>query len=128
MKTVEGLDNRLQNVEQLVALMSRNIRTLVSTQVEVERKESRDPLSYRCIPVEPMDIILFGSNGETFRFSGVTDFVESDTSYTFKYFGLSTQTYRFAKFDKPQIVGMSTLTEDLGYCTIRTSESGGEQQ
>lgn len=29
--------------------------------------------------VEPMDIILFGSNGETFRFSGVTDFVESDT-------------------------------------------------
>ena len=112
MKTVEGLDNRLQNVEQLVALMSRNIRTLVSTQVEVERKESRDPLSYRCIPVEPMDIILFGSNGETFRFSGVTDFVESDTSYTFKYFGLSTQTYRFAKFDKPQIVGMSTLNKD----------------
>ena len=112
MKSVEGLDNRLQNVEQLVALMSRNIRTLVSTQVEVERKESRDPLSYRCIPVEPMDIILFGSNGETFRFSGVTDFVESDTSYTFKYFGLSTQTYRFAKFDKPQIVGMSTLNKD----------------
>ena len=112
MKTVEGLDNRLQNVEQLVALMSRNIRTLVSTRVEVERKESRDPLSYRCIPVEPMDIILFGSNGETFRFSGVTDFVESDTSYTFKYFGLSTQTYRFAKFDKPQIVGMSTLNKD----------------
>lgn len=63
-------------------------------------------------PVEPMDIILFGSNGETFRFSGVTDFVESDTSYTFKYFGLSTQTYRFAKFDKPQIVGMSTLNKD----------------
>ena len=62
--------------------------------------------------VKPMDIILFGSNGKTFRFSGVTDFVESDTSYTFKYFGLSTQTYRFAKFDKPQIVGMSTLNKD----------------
>ena len=98
MKSVEGLDKRLQNVEQLLVLM--------------ESKESRDPLSYRCIPVEPMDIILFGSNGETFRFSGVTDFVESDTSYTFKYFGLSTQTYRFAKFDKPQIVGMSTLNKD----------------
>ena len=112
MKTVEGLYMRLKNLEQLVDIMEKNIRTLVSTQVEVERKEARDPLSYRCIPVEPMDIILVGSNGETFRFSGVTDFVESDTSYTFKYFGLSTQTYRFAKFDKPQIVGMSTLNID----------------
>ena len=112
MKTVEGLDMRLQNVEKLLVIMGRNIRTLVSARVEVESKESRDPLSYRRIPVEPMDIILFGSNGETFRFSGVTDFVESDTSYTFKYFGLSTQTYRFAKFDKPQIVGMSTLNKD----------------
>lgn len=112
MRSVEGLDMRLKNVEQLVAIMEKNISTLVSTRVEVERKESRDPLSYRCTPVEPMDIILFGSNGETFRFSGVTDFVESDTSYTFKYFGLSTQTYRFAKFDKPQIVGMSTLNKD----------------
>ena len=112
MKTVEGLDMRLKNVEQLVVLMSRNLTELALTRVEVESKESRDPLSYRCVPVEPMDIILFGSNGETFRFSGVTDFVESDTSYTFKYFGLSTQTYRFAKFDKPQIVGMSTLNKD----------------
>ena len=106
MKTVEGLYMRLKNLEQLVDVMEKNIRTLV------ESKESRDPLSYRVTPVEPMDIILFGSNGETFRFSGVTDFVESDTSYTFKYFGLSTQTYRFAKFDKPQIVGMSTLNKD----------------
>ena len=88
----EELDMRLKNLERL--------------------KESRDPLSYRVTPVTPMDIILFGSNGETFRFSGVTDFVESDTAYTFKYFGLSTQTYRFAKFDKPQIVGMSTLNKD----------------
>ena len=112
MKSIEGLDRRLQDVEQLLVLMGGNIRTLVSIQVGSESKESRDPLSYRCIPVEPMDIILFGSNGETFRFSGVTDFVESDTSYTFKYFGLSTQTYRFAKFDKPQIVGMSTLNKD----------------
>lgn len=112
MGTVDGLYMRLKNLEQLVAIMEKNISTLVSTGVEVERKESRDPLSYRCTPVEPMDIILFGSNGETFRFSGVTDFVESDTSYTFKYFGLSTQTYRFAKFDKPQIVGMSTLNKD----------------
>ena len=112
MKSVEGLDNRLQNVEQLLVLMDRTSTELALTRVEVQSKESRDPLSYRCTPVEPMDIILFGSNGETFRFSGVTDFVESDTSYTFKYFGLSTQTYRFAKFDKPQIVGMSTLNKD----------------
>ena len=112
MKTVEGLDKRLQNLQQLIAIMEKNISTLVSTRVAVASRESRDPLSYRCIPVEPMDIILFGSNGETFRFSGVTDFVESDTSYTFKYFGLSTQTYRFAKFDKPQIVGMSTLNKE----------------
>lgn len=112
MKSVEGLDKRLQNVEQLIMLMERNITELALTRAEVESKESRDPLSFRSIPVEPMDIILFGSNGETFRFSGVTDFFESDTSYTFKYFGLSTQTYRFAKFDKPQIVGMSTLNKD----------------
>ena len=112
MKSVEGLDKRLQNVEQLLVLQERKIETLALTRVEVERKEARDPLSYRVIPVEPMDIILFGRNGETFRFSGVTDFVESDTSYTFKYFGLSTQTYRFAKFDKPQIVGMSILNKD----------------
>ena len=112
MKTVEGLYMRLKNVEQLVDVMSRNLTELALTRVEVESKESREPLSYRCIPVEPMDIILFGSNGETFRFSGVTDFVESDTSYTFKYFGLSTQTYRFAKFDKPQIVGISILNKD----------------
>ena len=112
MKTLEGLDRRLQDVEQLLVLMDRSITELGCVRVEAESKESRDPLSYRCTPVEPMDIILFGSNGETFRFSGVTDFVESGTSYTFKYFGLSTQTYRFAKFDKPQIVGMSTLNKD----------------
>ena len=112
MKSIEGLDRRLQDVEQLLVLMDRSITELGCVRVEAESKESRDPLSYRCTPVEPMDIILFGSNGETFRFSGVTDFVESDTSYTFKYFGLSTQTYRFAKFDKPQIVGMSTLNKD----------------
>ena len=112
MKIVEELDKRLEKLEQLTALMERNITELGWERVEVASKEARDPLSYRVTPVEPMDIILFGSNGETFRFSGVTDFVESDTSYTFKYFGLGTQTYRFAKFDKPQIVGMSTLNKD----------------
>ena len=91
MKSVEELATRLKNVE---------------------RKEPRDPLSYRVPPVEPMGIILFGRNGETFRFSGVTDFVESDTSYTFNYFGFNTLTYRFAKFDKPQIVGISILNKD----------------
>lgn len=91
MKTVEELDKSLQKVEQLIVLMERTISELVSTRVAVERK---DPLSYRVTPVEPKDVILVGSNGETFRFSGVTDFVESDTSYTFKYFGLITQTYR----------------------------------
>ena len=57
MKSVEELATRLKNLEQLVDVMEKNIRTLV------ESKESREPLSYRCTPVEPMDIILFGSNG-----------------------------------------------------------------
>lgn len=45
-----------------------------------------------------MDLILFYANGQTFRFSQVTNLKVEGDKVEFDYYGLSTQTYRHASF------------------------------
>lgn len=45
-----------------------------------------------------MDLILFYANGQTFRFSQVSNLKIEGDKFEFDYFGMSTQVYRHANF------------------------------
>ena len=58
-----------------------------------------------------MDLIIFYANGQTFRFSQVTNLKIEGDKVEFDYFGLSTQSHRHGSFTG--VVGYSTENKPI---------------
>ena len=58
-----------------------------------------------------MDLIIFYTNGQTFRFGQVTMLKTEGDKIEFDYFGASTQTHRHASF--AGVVGYSTENKPI---------------
>ncbi|MCJ0596333.1 hypothetical protein MMJ46_03245 [Enterococcus cecorum] len=52
-----------------------------------------------------MELIIFTTNGHTYKFTGVKNLTPTTTGITFEYFGASTKVWRKATFDYRGISG-----------------------
>ena len=58
------------------------------------------------------DLIVYFTNGTTARFQSVENFNDNGPKVMFKYFGISTQMYRRAEFNKNIIAGYVVNEEE----------------
>ena len=59
-----------------------------------------------------MELIIFTTNGHTYKFKNVKNLTPTTTGITFEYFGASTKVWRKATFDFRGISGYAIETEE----------------